>query len=191
MQRVIREKESANCTFETLQKQHEELQVQQTHWNELRQATEKIDMLANLIGQAENEELQELRRYREQSRLLEVEHGDLQKRAGELENLLKTNEKNLASTRQSLAQSQQRLAEWEHQGKETEGQLQIAQTKLDRVEQTHAQLEADYSIAKLQLDEFEGEERVAKVCFYILFIYLGTTFMCMCDRNVKVGCERL
>lgn len=171
MQLEIREKESANCAFETVQKQYEELQVQQTQWNELRQATEKIDMLANLIGQADNEELQELRRYREQSRLLEVEHGDLQKRVGELENHLKANEKNLASTRQSLAQSQQRLAEWEHRGKETEGQLEMVQTELDRVEQAHAQLEADYSIAKLQLDEFEGEGRVAKVM--VLLVYLS------------------
>lgn len=175
MQLVIRDKESANCAFETLQKQYEELQGQQTHWNELRQATEKIDMLANLIGQAENEELQELRRYREQSRMLEVENGELQKRVGELESHLKVNEKSLASTRQSLAQSQQRLGEWEHRGKETEGQLEMVQNKLERVEQMHAQLEADYSIAKLQLDEFEGEGRVAKVMFFCWFSCLLVT----------------
>lgn len=165
MQLAIHEKESMSRAFEVLQKQHEESRVQQTHWSELRQATEKIDLLTNLIGQVENEELQELRRYREQGRTLEVEHSDLQKRVGELENYLKANEKNLTSTRQSLAQSQQRLVEWEHRGKEAEGQLEMARTKLDQVEQTHVRLEADYSIVKLQLDEFEGRERVAEVCY--------------------------
>lgn len=163
VQLAKRERESATRAFETLQKQHEELQSQQSHWEDLRQASEKIDLLTNLIGQADNEELQELRRYREQSRLLEVDHSNLQKRFKDLENKFMASERNVASTRQNLTQVQQRTSEWERRAKEAEGQLEALQTKLDQAEQTHAQLDADYSLVKLQLEEREAEERAAKV----------------------------
>ncbi|KAJ3556404.1 hypothetical protein NP233_g11986 [Leucocoprinus birnbaumii] len=159
---VTREHESTTRALEALQKQHDELQSQQTHWNELRQAAEKIDLLTNLIGQADNEELQELRRYREQSRMLEADHANLQKRLKDLESHYKANEKNLASTRQALSNSQQRLNEYEHRTQEAEAQLEILQTKLDQTEQTHAQLDADYSLVKLQLEEREADGRAAK-----------------------------
>ncbi len=159
-----REKEAAVHALEGLQKRHDELESQQSHWNDLRQASEKIDLLTNLIGQADNEELQELRRFRDQTKVLEAEHGNLQKRFKDLENKFMASERNLVTTRQNLVQSQQRTTEWENQVKETEGQLEALQTKLDQAEQTHAQLDADYSFVKLQLEEREGEDRVAKVC---------------------------
>ncbi|KAF5356305.1 hypothetical protein D9756_004271 [Leucocoprinus leucothites] len=162
VQLEAREKDSTTRALEVLQKQYDELQSQQTHWNELRQAAEKIDLLTNLIGQADNEELQELRRYREQSRLLEADHNNLQKRFKELENHYKATEKNLASTRQALTHHQQKVTEVEHRAREAEGQLEAVQTKLDQAEQTHAQLDADYSLVRLQLEEREAEERAAK-----------------------------
>lgn len=73
-------------------------------------------------------------------------------------------ERNAASARQTLAQVQQRTTDWEHRAKEAEGQLEAVQTKLDQAEQTHAQLDADYSLVKLQLDEREAEDRAVKVC---------------------------
>ncbi|KXN84795.1 hypothetical protein AN958_12089 [Leucoagaricus sp. SymC.cos] len=162
VQLVTREKESATRALDALEKQYDGLQSQRGHWNELRQAAEKIDLLTNLIGQADNEELQELRRYRDQSRMLEAEHNNLQKHFKELENKFMASERNVASARQTLAQTQQRTSEWERRVKEAEGELEVTQTKLDQAEQTHAQLDADYSLVKLQLDEREAEGRVVK-----------------------------
>ncbi|EKM83395.1 hypothetical protein AGABI1DRAFT_65945 [Agaricus bisporus var. burnettii JB137-S8] len=162
LQLASHERESATRALDSLQKQHDELQAQQSHWEDLRQASEKIDILTNLIGQADNEELLELRRYREQSRMLEADYNNLQKRFKELENKFGTSERSVGTTKQNLAQAQQKVVEWERRAKESEGLVEALQTKLDQAEQTHAQLDADHSLVKLQLEEREAEYRAIK-----------------------------
>jgi chromosome segregation ATPase len=158
-----RDKESAVQALEALQKQHDTLASQQMHWDDLRRASEKIDMLTNLIGQADNDELKELRRHR---KALEGEHTALQKRFKDLEGKVSNSERAATTARQSLVQAQQRSAEWERRAKEYEGQLEMTQTKLDQAEQTQAQLDADYSLMKLQFEEREADDRLAKVYIY-------------------------
>lgn len=158
------ERESATRALDLMRKQHDELQAQQSHWEDLRQASEKIDILTNLIGQADNEELLELRRYREQSRMLEADHNNLQKRFKELENKLGASEKSVATTKQNLVQAQQRVSEWERRAMESEALVEALQTQLDQAEQNHAQLDADHSLVSLQLEELEVEYRAMKVC---------------------------
>jgi hypothetical protein len=41
--------------------------------------------------------------------------------------------------------------------------LEITRTKLDQADQTHAQLEADYSLLQLRLEEQEADDRLAQV----------------------------
>lgn len=170
MQLASHERESVTRALDSLQKQHDELQAQQSHWEDLRQASEKIDILTNLIGQADNEELLELRRYREQSRMLEADYNNLQKRFKELENKFGTSERSVGTTKQNLAQAQQKVVEWERRAKESEGLVETLQTKLDQAEQTHAQLDADHSLVKLQLEEREAEYRAIKVCVIIMWM---------------------
>lgn len=124
-------------------------------------------MLTTLIGQADNEELKELRRIRDRGKVLEGEHAALQKRFRELEAKVTNSEKASLTTRQSLAQAQQRSSEWERRAKDYEGQLDLTQTKLDQAEQTQAQLDADYALVKLQLEEREADDRLAKVSFQL------------------------
>ncbi|KAF9014925.1 hypothetical protein BDQ17DRAFT_1340185 [Cyathus striatus] len=157
-----RDKETATQSLEVLQKQYDRLQSQQSHWDDLRQASEKIEMLTNLIGQADNEELKELRRYRERTKALEGEHSAIQKRFKDLESRFQNSERAASAAKQSLAQAQQRSTEWERRAKEYEGQLELTQTKLEQAEQTHSQLEADYSLVKLQLDEREADSRLVQ-----------------------------
>ena len=147
-----------------MQKQNEELILQQSHWGSLRQAAEKIDALTNLIGQADNEELKELRLVRDRTRALEAEHATLQKRLKEAENKASNSDRTASTVRQTLAQAQQRSAEWERRTKEAEGQLELTQTKLEQAEQTQAQLETDLSLARIQLEERDAEDRLAMVC---------------------------
>ena len=147
-------------------RRNDELAAQQNNLDELRQATEQIQMLANLVGHVDSDEVKELRLIRDRSKILEGEHAALQRRTKELESKLANHEKVAQSSRQSILQARQRAEEWERRAKEAEGQLEVAQTKLDEVEQSHSQLDADYSLVKLQLEERDAEERLDKVRRY-------------------------
>ncbi|KAF8624885.1 hypothetical protein AX15_005753 [Amanita polypyramis BW_CC] len=157
-----RDKETGTQTLERLQKQNEELTLQQNHWGSLREAAEKIDALTNLIGQADNEELKELRLIRNHTKALETEYATLQKRFKEAESKVANSERAATTARQSLAQAQQRAAEWERRTKETEGQLELTRTKLEQAELTQTQLQTDLSLVRLQLEEREAEDRLTK-----------------------------
>lgn len=159
---AVRDKESVVQSLATLQQQYDHLSLQESHWDDLRRAADKIDVLATLIGQADNDELKELRRYRDRTRLLESEHAALQKRFKEQESKISNSEKAALTARQSLAQAQQRSSEWERRAKEYEGQLDTTQTRLDQAEQMHAQLEAEHTLLNLQLEEREANERLSK-----------------------------
>ncbi|KAJ7037434.1 hypothetical protein C8F04DRAFT_1035710 [Mycena alexandri] len=159
---ATRDKESAVQALSALQKQHDHLTSQQSHWDDLRHASGQIEMLTNLIGQADNEELKELRHVRDRSKVLEGEHAALLKRFKDQEGKVANSEKAAMTARQSLSQAQQRSSEWEKRAKEHETQLELTQTKLDQAEQMQSQLDADYSLVKLQLEEREADERLAK-----------------------------
>lgn len=116
-----------------------------------------------MTSQADREELQELRRIRDRSKVLEGENSALQRRVKDYETKVANQDKLAQTSRQSLVQARQRAEEWERRAKEAEGQLEVAQTKLDEVEQAHSQLDADYSLVKLQLEERDAEERLDKV----------------------------
>ncbi|KII86500.1 hypothetical protein PLICRDRAFT_114601 [Plicaturopsis crispa FD-325 SS-3] len=157
-----REKESALQALAALQKEHDHLASQQSHWDDLRQASEKIEMLTTLIGEADNEEIRELKRTRDQHRALQNEHAALQRRYKEQDTKVANTERAAANARQTLGQAQQRASEWEKRAKDYESKLELVSTKLDQADQTHAQLDADYSLAKLQLEEKEADDRLAK-----------------------------
>lgn len=165
---ATRDKETSAQALEVLQQQHDRLSSQQSHWDDLRQASEKIEMLTTLIGQADNEELKELRRHHDRSKVLEGEHAALQKRIKDFESKTVNSERAAATARQSLAQAQQRSAEWERRAKDYEGQLEMLKTKLDQAEQTQGQLEADHSLVKLQLEERDADDRLAKVSLLVV-----------------------
>ncbi|KAH7926206.1 hypothetical protein BV22DRAFT_1063463 [Leucogyrophana mollusca] len=156
------EKDLALQSLGVLQKEHEHLAAQQSHWDDLRRASEQIEMLTNLMSQADNEELKELRRARDQSKALESEHAALQKRFREQEHKVANSERAANAARQNLAQAQQRASEWERRAKEYEGDLEMTRTKLEQAEQSQVQLDADYSLARLQLEEKDAEDRLVK-----------------------------
>ena len=126
-----------------MQKEHDRLISQQTHWEKLHRASEQIITLTSLISKADSEEVSELKRIRDRSHKLEGEHSALQKRFKDLESKVTNSEKAANTARQSLAQTQQRASEWEKRAKEYEGDLEMTRTKLDQAEQMHAQLDAE------------------------------------------------
>ncbi|TFK76630.1 hypothetical protein BDN72DRAFT_829764 [Pluteus cervinus] len=157
-----RDKETTAQSLAALQSQYDQLQSQQSQLDELHLAHEKLDALTALIGQGDSEELKELRRYRDRTKVLEGEHSALQKRFKDQEGKIANSERIAFTARQSLAQAQQRGSEWERRAKDYEAQLELVRTKLEQAEQTHSQLDSDYGVVKLQLDEREADERLAK-----------------------------
>ncbi|KAF4572487.1 hypothetical protein EYR36_006993 [Pleurotus pulmonarius] len=157
-----RDKDAAEHSLLVVQQQNDYLTSQQDHWDALKATSAQLDVLTKLVSQGDQEELKELRQVRERSKILESEHTSLLKRFRDQENKATNTEKANNQLRQSLAQNQQRALEWERRAKEYEGQLELTRTQLEQSEQTHSQLEADYSLAKLQLDEREADDRLAK-----------------------------
>ncbi|KAI6022571.1 hypothetical protein EDC04DRAFT_2937023 [Pisolithus marmoratus] len=146
----------------TAHKNTEQLLAQQNHWNDLRRSIEQIEALASVMRQGDNEELKDFRRTRDHNRQLESELAAVQKRLREQEQKAANNERVANAAKQSLVQAQQRAAEWERRAKEYESDLELTQNSLDHAEQTKDQLDADYSLAKLQLEEKEAEDRLVK-----------------------------
>lgn len=163
---VTREKDLVADELVAQRRQYEDLATQQNNWDELHAALQQMQALTKLVGQADTEELKELRRARDRSRTLETEHAALQRRVKEVESKLSASEKITQASKQSLVQAQQRAVEWERRAKEASNELEQVQQKYDNAEEARAQLDADYSLAKLQLEERDAEERLDKVSLH-------------------------
>lgn len=160
---MTREKDTLAEEVATLRSQKDELSSQQERWDELRTTSEQMHALVELMQRSDNEEMKELRRARDKLRTLEVEHASVQRRLKDQEAKVTNNERAAQAARQSLSQAQQRAVEWEKRANEYESELQSTRDKLDKEEQEHRQLEADHALVKMQLEERDAEERLAKV----------------------------
>ena len=181
---AAKDKESTLQALKLLQEERDRLAAQQSYWEEFRQTAEQIETLKDLVSRAESEELVELRNIRDQSKILEGEHAALKKRFKEQEGKIANIERTSATARQNLAQAQQRSAEWERKAREFEGEVERLTTALDQAEQTKNQLDADYSLAKLQLEERNAEDRIAKVSDDACSLHVSRS-NCDCYRIVR------
>ncbi|EJD04490.1 uncharacterized protein FOMMEDRAFT_140427 [Fomitiporia mediterranea MF3/22] len=159
---AARDKESTLQALKMMQEDRDRLAGQQSHWEELHRSAAQIETLANLVHKSESEEIAELKRIRDQSKVLEGEHASLKKRFKDQESKIANIERASAIARENLAQAQQRSRDWETKAREFEGEVERLTTALDQGEQTKNQLETDYSMAKLQLEEKEAESRITK-----------------------------
>lgn len=157
------EKETTSKALAGLQAKYDVLTSQQSNWEALNAATEKINMVFNLLENADSEEQKELRHYRDHSKLLEDENTALHKRIKDAESRLANTERSGATVRQTLTQAQQRSEEWERLAKAAQGTVEMLETKLEQAEQTQSQLDADYQFVKMQLDEKEADGRLKQV----------------------------
>jgi chromosome segregation ATPase len=157
-----RDKDAAVEALAALQKENDALALQQSHWDDLRRTNEQLEQLAALVSQTQTQtnnnesELKELRRVRDRSKALEGEYAALQRRVA-------SSDRTASTTRASLAQAQQRAAEWEQRANESEAALEEAQALRDEAEDRAAQIEADHALVRMQLEEKDAEERLAKV----------------------------
>ena len=147
-----------------LRTEHDALLAQQTHWEDLRRTTEKLEHLSALVtrSQANEPELKELRRVRDRSKVLESEHASLQRRYKEQE---------------------ARADEWEQRANEHEAALVDAQAALEDAEDRVIQLVEEHTEAKA------AEERLAKVCHFRSSLPRCVSDAKMCHiRIARTGC---
>ncbi|EJD55373.1 hypothetical protein AURDEDRAFT_109718 [Auricularia subglabra TFB-10046 SS5] len=153
-----RDKEAALRTVTEAQKERDAMASQQQNWDDLRRTAQHIETLTKLMTSSENEELRELKRMRDRSKVLEGEHQALQKRFKDQETKLANLERASVTARQSLATANQKSADWEKRAKEFESELETARDKLERAEDLRQQVEADYALLKSHVQEKELEE---------------------------------
>lgn len=130
-----------------------------------------MEILTSHITKVESEEVTELRRIKDRSKVLEGEHAALQKRAREQETKIANIERASLTARQNLAQSQQRASEWEKKAREFEGEVERLTTVVDQADQIRGQLDADCNLAKSQVEERDAENRLAKVVTNMLAVF--------------------
>ncbi|KAH9992519.1 hypothetical protein BJV74DRAFT_962454 [Russula compacta] len=159
-----RDKEAAVEALTALQTEHNALLAQQTNWEDLRRTTEQLEHLSALITQAQTTEpeLKELRRVRDRSKVIEGEYSALQRRYKEQETRAMSSERSASQARTSLVQAQMRATEWEERAKEHETAFAETRAALESAEDRSAHLAEEHALAKVQLEEKDAEERLAK-----------------------------
>ena len=133
-----RDKDATVEARAALRTEHNTLLAQQTHWEDLRRTTKKLEHLSVLSTrtQVNKSELKELRRVRDRSKVLESEHASLQQQNKEQE-----------------AQAD----EWEQRANEHEAALADARGALEDAEDCMVQLVEGHA------DANAAEEQLAKV----------------------------
>ncbi|KAF8257860.1 hypothetical protein EI94DRAFT_1692001 [Lactarius quietus] len=161
---ATRDKDAAVEALAALRKENDALMLQQSHWDDLRRTNEQLEQLATLVSQAQTTEpeLKELRRVRDRSKVLESEHSALQRRYKDQETRMASSDRAASTARASLAQAQQRASEWEQRANENEVVLEEAQVAREQAEDRAAQMEVEHALVRMQLDEKDAEERLAK-----------------------------
>lgn len=160
---LTRDKDHLEQRFAQLQKDRDDLAVQQSHWQELRQTSEQVQQLTRLISAADSAEMAQLKAASDRAKVLEGEHVSLQKRFKDQETKIANLERTSQATRQSIAQVQQRASEWEKRTKELDAELNTMRARLDEADEAKLQADSDLSFVRMQLEEKEKAEKIAKV----------------------------
>lgn len=159
------QKAASDEALASLRHEHDVLLSQQSNWDQLTQASQQIEMLASLLNQQNSNEpeLQELRRIRDKNKTLESDYAALQRRFKDQESKAASSDRAATAARQSLTQAQQRAIEWEKRAKDYEAELEEMRSRVEDAERKASDLETDHSLAKLQLEEKDADERLAQV----------------------------
>ena len=75
-----RDLESSKRLVSQLETQRNNLMAQQKHWDDLRRTADRVESLFQQIERDDSEEVAELKRARDESKILEGEHAYLKKR---------------------------------------------------------------------------------------------------------------
>lgn len=162
---ATQQKTASDEALASLRHDHDVLLSQQSNWEQFSQAAQQIEMLTSLMNQQKSNEpdLMELRRVRDKTKALESDHAALQRRFKDQESKAASSDRATTAAKQSLTQAQQRAIEWEQRAKDYETEVEEMRSRCDEAERRASDLETDQSLAKLQLDEKDADERLAQV----------------------------
>ncbi|KAG8910837.1 hypothetical protein FRC01_006103 [Tulasnella sp. 417] len=152
VKQAVKEKDVVLQAQDRLEAEIKTLRGQSQQWDDLRRTAEQVELLSQLIGAADNEEVAELKRTRDRHRILEKEYNSLEKRCAEQEAKIATLQRTAATNKQTLTQTQQKASDWEKRARSAEGELESTQTELEQAREIQNQLEVDLNSMKEELD---------------------------------------
>jgi len=160
---AARDKKQIEESMAKLQKQHDTLAAQQSHWEDIRHTAEQIDSLADLITRADQKEAEELRTLRERTQTLESDKASLSLRLKEQQGKAAASERAIAAVRQNLTSAQQRATEWEDRAEEYQRDAEEARAEVEEAVEARSAAEAELSAMKSSAEEKDAHERMTKV----------------------------
>ncbi|QRV76805.1 hypothetical protein RhiJN_04820 [Ceratobasidium sp. AG-Ba] len=155
-----RDLESSKKLVSQLEGQRNNLMAQQKHWDDLRRTADRVESLVQQMEREDSEEVAELKRARDESKILAGEHTYLKKRFEEQERRIADFTRGQQTAKQTIAQAQQQVADWERRATIAETELETQRARVDELEETRSQVQEQ--VAQLQLrvkDLLEAEQQ--------------------------------
>jgi chromosome segregation ATPase len=165
-----RDKESALRSVAAAEQERDDMAAQQANWDDLRRTAQQVETLTKLLTSGENEELRELRRARDRSKVLEGEHAALQRRFKDQEAKLAELDRAATHARQTAATANQKASDAESRVNDLEAELEAARDSLERADDLRQQIEAEYSLLEAHVQDKELNEAAARVRIPTFFI---------------------
>jgi chromosome segregation ATPase len=158
-----RDLESSKRVISQLEGQRNTLAAQQKHWDDLRRTADRVESLCQQMEKGDSEEIAELKRARDESRILLGEHTFLKKRCEEQERRIADFTRGQQTAKQTIAQAQQQAADWERRAKEADAELDTYRSRADELEDANSQLHEEFTQLQLKVKDLAETEQQHKV----------------------------
>ncbi|KAG8732948.1 hypothetical protein FRC11_009825 [Ceratobasidium sp. 423] len=159
---VTRDLESSKRIASQLENQRNNLMAQQKHWDDLRRTAERVEGLCQQMEREDSEEIAELRRAVDESKILQGEHAYLKKRFEEQERRIADFTRGQQTAKQTITQAQQQAAEWERRAKEADTELDTYRARAEELEDANARLHEDFTQLQLKVKDLTDIEEKHK-----------------------------
>ncbi|KAG9126330.1 hypothetical protein FRC07_003851 [Ceratobasidium sp. 392] len=149
-----RDLESSKRLVTQLEAQRNNLMTQQKHWDDLRRTADRVESLVQQMEREDSEELAELKRAQDESKILAGEHSYLKKRFEEQERRIADFTRGQQTAKQTIAQAQQQATNWERRATEAEAELEAQRARTDESEEANSQLQEQNAQLQLQVKDY-------------------------------------
>ncbi|KAG9082382.1 hypothetical protein FS749_006880, partial [Ceratobasidium sp. UAMH 11750] len=124
-----RDLESSKRLVSQLEGQRNTHMAQQKHWDDLRRTADRVESLVQQMEREDSEEVAELKRARDEGKILIGEHTYLKKRFEEQERRIADFTRGQQTAKQTIAQAQQQAADWERRATVAETELETQRSR--------------------------------------------------------------
>ncbi|CAE6430986.1 unnamed protein product [Rhizoctonia solani] len=159
---VTRDLESSKRIASQLENQRNTLMAQQKHWDDLRRTAERVEGLCQQMEREDSEEVVELKRAVDESKILQGEHAYLKKRFEDQERRIADFTRGQQTAKQTITQAQQQAAEWERRAKEADTELDSYRSRAEELEDANTRLHEDFTQLQLKVKDLTDNEEKHK-----------------------------